>query len=87
MALLIGHDATCIIATGFGKSLAFHMALFRIKQLARDQVDTCTKYHITAIALSENMLLSRSELIDKICQGQYDLGKKHSRALQKRLYF
>ena len=90
MALLTGHDATCIVTTGFGKSLAFHMALFMMKQkmglvitpieaLATDKVDVCTKYRITAIALSESELSSRPELIDEICQGQYDLGKKHSR--------
>ncbi|KAF8471075.1 hypothetical protein BDZ91DRAFT_638704, partial [Kalaharituber pfeilii] len=62
MALVMGKDVTCVAATGFGKSLAFQMALFMmlkkvgvvitgIEALGEDQVEACARYKLRAVLL------------------------------------
>ncbi|RPB20182.1 hypothetical protein L211DRAFT_756949, partial [Terfezia boudieri ATCC MYA-4762] len=62
MALVVAKDVTCIAATGFGKSLAFQMAMFMIPRktgfiitpieaLGQDQVEVCWRYRLKPLAL------------------------------------
>ena len=84
MALFYGKDVSCVAATGFGKSLAFQMALFfmqnkfgivvtPINALSENQVQECKRHQIRAIALTEEALEENHRLLEEIMQGLYDL--------------
>lgn len=86
MALLMGHDATCIAATGFGKSLAFQMAAMMlegqlgiiitpIEALGEEQVQSCNDIRLKAVSLVQGDVDGNSVKIRDIVDGKYDLGK------------
>jgi len=59
MALALGKDVTCVVATGFGKSLAFQMEIRNHHHWDRGtwtgplQVEACAKFKLKAISLNE----------------------------------
>lgn len=86
MALVMNKDITCIAATGFGKSLAFQMAILMmpkkfgiivtpINALAEDQVFQCKKFRIDAIAFTSEALDREPGLVKDIMSGKYGLGE------------
>jgi len=87
IALVSGEDVSCVAAPGFGKSLAFQMAMFMIPRkisliiiaieaLGQDQVDACNKFRLKAISLTEEVLSSNLKILDDIVMGKYDMGKE-----------
>lgn len=84
MALIFRKDVTCVAATGFGKSLAFQMALFMlpkklgivvspIEALGQDQVEACKKIGLNALALHEGDLESQPNLLKDIMRSKYNI--------------
>ncbi|KAF8418690.1 hypothetical protein EV426DRAFT_704489 [Tirmania nivea] len=86
LALYYGKDVTCIAATRFGKSLAFHMVTFLLqKHKEKNHTDKRFGIVVTAIeALGENQVEEGGEgsekavakdpdLLAHIVNGQYDL--------------
>ena len=85
MALLPGFDVSCVIATGFGNSLAFQMAVMMLERkfalvitplnrLGEDQVLKYKKYKLRAIILTAEAQERDPQLIEKIVRGGFDLG-------------
>ena len=85
MALILQHDVSCVAATGFGKSLAFQMAMFLLggkfgivvtplNRLGQDQVEKCKKIGIRAVLLNAETQQKQANIISKIYQGEFDLG-------------
>lgn len=84
MVLFLGYDVSCVAATGFGKSLAFQMAVMVMKQfgivitplnrLGKDEVAKCKKYGLRAVMLTGEVLETDIEIIKRIMKCEYDLG-------------
>lgn len=85
LALLNKKDVTCVAATGFGKSLAFQMAMFLqenkfgivvtpIEALGEDQVNKCRDSRLKAVCLVEDDMDANSKTINEILHGKYNLG-------------
>ena len=95
MALALGKDVTIIAPTGFGKSMAFQMAVFAIQlknkkkrvnicitpieALGEDQVEKCTGLGINSVNLTDREIQSNPRILRGIANGEYDLGKLGSR--------
>ena len=91
MALALGKDVTIIAPTGFGKSMAFHMAVFAIQlynrkkrvnicitpieALGEDQVEKCMELGINSVNLTDREIQLNPRVLRGIANGEYDLGK------------
>lgn len=84
MALISGRDVTCVAATGFGKSLAYQMAVMLmpkqfgmiitpINALADDQVIVCKRYGLQAVNLTQDLVDANGEIMKDIIAGRYSL--------------
>ena len=97
MALALGKDVTIIAPTGFGKSMAFQMAVFAIQlknkkkrvnicitpieALGEDQVQKCTGLGINSVNLTDREIQLNPRILRGIANGEYDLGKLGSRLI------